>query len=125
MWDRSNFGKPEEMQDALAAVGRQLVVIVDPHIKRDANYYVYKEAQDLDILSKQADGKSEYEGWCWPGSSSWTDFFNPVSWDWWNGLFKFNKFIVGRVVQQQQDCQKITNVPSGIETKFMGLERHE
>lgn len=26
--------------------------------------------------------------WCWPGSSSWIDFFNPKSWDMWVKLFK-------------------------------------
>ena len=82
------------MQDDLAAVGRQVVAIVDPHIKRDKNLYVYTEAQELDILSKQADGKSEFEGWCWTGSSSWTDYFNPKSWDWWIGLFQLEKFAV-------------------------------
>lgn len=94
IWDRNNFPEPEKMQDDLAAVGRQLVAIVDPHIKRVPELYVYKEAQDLGILSTSADGKTEYEGWCWTGSSSWTDFFNPVSWNWWIGLFKFDKFIV-------------------------------
>jgi alpha 1,3-glucosidase len=38
---------------------------------------VYKEAKELDLLAKKADG-SEYEGWCWTGSSSWVDFFNPA-----------------------------------------------
>lgn len=82
------------MQDGLAAVGRQLVAIVDPHIKRSSDYYVYKETQDLDFLYKKADGKTEYEGWCWPGSSSWTDYFNPKAFEWWTGLFKFDKFKV-------------------------------
>ena len=80
------------MQDALAAVGRQLVAIVDPHIKRTDDLYVYKEAKDLDILCKQADGKSEFEGWCWTGSSAWVDWLHPASWDWWKGLFAFSKF---------------------------------
>lgn len=93
LWNDA-FGQPEMMQDELAARGRQLVAIVDPHIKRVSEYYVYKEAQDLDILYKKADGKTEYEGWCWPGSSSWTDFFNPAAFQWWTGLFKFDKFKV-------------------------------
>lgn len=80
------------MQDNLAAVGRQLVAIVDPHIKRTSDLYVYKEAQDLDILYKRADGKTEFEGWCWTGSSSWVDYFNPKAMSWWIGLFKFDKF---------------------------------
>ena len=87
MWNKDTFGDPEMMQDELAARGRQLVAIVDPHIKRVTDYYVYKEAKGLDILYKKADGKTEYEGWCWTGSSSWTDFFNPEAFKWWTGLF--------------------------------------
>lgn len=66
----------------------KMVVIVDPHLKRTASYPVYKEAQELGVLAKTKDGQSEYEGWCWSGSSAWVDFFNPASWDWWKGLFK-------------------------------------
>jgi alpha 1,3-glucosidase len=72
----------------------QLVAIVDPHIKRTQDLYIYKEAQDLDILCKTPDGK-EFEGWCWTGSSAWTDWFNPKSWDWWIKQFAFEKFKVG------------------------------
>lgn len=64
------------MLSALADTGRQLVAIVDPHIKRVNDFYIYKEAKDLDILLRNKDGK-EYEGWCWTGSSSWVDFFDP------------------------------------------------
>jgi alpha 1,3-glucosidase len=65
-----------------------MVVIVDPHLKRDQNYPAYKSASELGILVKPKSGEGEYEGWCWPGSSSWTDFFNPASWNWWKSLFK-------------------------------------
>ena len=64
-----------------------MVVIVDPHLKRDDNYPAFKQAQELGVLVKPKSGEGEYEGWCWPGSSSWTDFFNPKSWDWWKGIF--------------------------------------
>jgi alpha 1,3-glucosidase len=69
----------------------QLVTIVDPHIKRTQDLYVYKEAVERNVLCKLPDG-SEYEGWCWTGSSSWVDYFDPRSWDWWAGLFKFDKY---------------------------------
>ncbi len=65
-----------------------MVVIIDPHLKRVSTYPVYKEATELDVLVKQKNGESEYEGWCWSGSSAWVDFFNPKSWDWWKLLFK-------------------------------------
>lgn len=66
-----------------------MVVIVDPHIKRTVDYPVYKEGQELDLFVKNKHG-SEFEGWCWSGSSAWIDFFNPNSWEWYKKLYKFN-----------------------------------
>jgi mannosyl-oligosaccharide alpha-1,3-glucosidase len=51
------------------------------------SYPVYKRAKELDVFVKNVD-LNEYEGWCWPGSSSWVDFFNPKALDWWKGIFK-------------------------------------
>ncbi len=65
-----------------------MVVIIDPHLKRTQDYPVYKKASELGVLVKPSSGEGEYEGWCWSGSSSWVDFFNPRSWDWWTTLFK-------------------------------------
>lgn len=61
-------------------------MIVDPHIKRVDNYPVYKEAKEKGYFVKRVGG-DDYEGWCWPWSSAWVDFFNPATWDWWRGLF--------------------------------------
>lgn len=60
-WDKSTFADPIRMQEGLAAHGRKLVTIVDPHIKKDPNYYIYKEAQDkgLYVLNKD---KQEFDG---------------------------------------------------------------
>ena len=65
-----------------------MVVIVDPHLKRTQDYPIYKEASELEVLVKLKNGEGEYEGWCWSGSSSWVDFFNPASWGWWSKLFR-------------------------------------
>ncbi|GAA6001422.1 hypothetical protein JCM10207_006659 [Rhodosporidiobolus poonsookiae] len=92
VWDETHFPTPEVMQDKLAARGRKLVAIIDPHIKRKHGVYVYDEARELDVLCKQPDGKTEYEGWCWTGSSSWVDWFNPKSHQWWISLFGFDRF---------------------------------
>ena len=45
----------------LTAKGRKLVTIVDPHIKRDNNYWFYKENHDLDYYVKNKDG-GEFDG---------------------------------------------------------------
>ncbi|KAF7350938.1 Glycoside hydrolase family 31 protein [Mycena sanguinolenta] len=88
MWEQKNFPDPVDMTNEVAANGRKMVVIVDPHLKRTSSYPVYQEASDRKLLVKQPNGESEYEGWCWSGSSSWIDFFNPNAWDWWKSLFK-------------------------------------
>jgi alpha 1,3-glucosidase len=65
-----------------------MVVIIDPHLKKDNDYPVYKSASEKGLLVKPSSGEGEFDGWCWPGSSTWVDYFNPASWDWWNGIFK-------------------------------------
>src|SRR5882757_8889661 len=64
-----------------------MVVIVDPHLKRSSDYPVYEKAKEMGILVKLPSGEGDYEGWCWPGSSAWIDFFNPKSWVFWSSLF--------------------------------------
>ncbi|KAG8873007.1 hypothetical protein FRB97_007127 [Tulasnella sp. 331] len=86
IWNDKLFPDPVEMVNDISAIGRKVVVIVDPHIKREEGYPVYKEARDEGYFVKRANGE-DYEGWCWPGSSGWVDFFNPATWNWWTGLF--------------------------------------
>lgn len=54
-WDKSSFPSPKVMQDKIAAKGRKMVTIVDPHIKRDSNYYVHTESQDKGLYVKNKD----------------------------------------------------------------------
>lgn len=88
IWDKKSFPDPVDMTMDVEAVSRKMVVIVDPHLKRTADYPVYKQANELGVTVKQKNGESEYEGWCWSGSSAWVDFFNPASWEWWRSLFR-------------------------------------
>ncbi|TKY88728.1 hypothetical protein EX895_002359 [Sporisorium graminicola] len=87
VWDEKAFKDPEGMVKALDDKGRKLVVIIDPHLKRTRDYWLYSEAQDKKLLVKDSDGKGEYEGWCWSGSASWLDMFEPASWQWWADQF--------------------------------------
>eukprot|EP00053_Salpingoeca_punica_P010114 m.90988 g.90988 ORF g.90988 m.90988 type:complete len:901 (-) comp15287_c0_seq1:264-2966(-) len=82
VWDRTKFPHPEQMQNSLAERGRKMVTIVDPHIKRAPGYGVHEKASSLGYYIKNKDG-AEYDGWCWPGSSSWLDFLSPQIQDWW------------------------------------------
>lgn len=60
-WDKNNFPDPIAMQDNLAASGRKLVTIIDPHIKKDTGYYIYKEAHDKGLYVQNKD-KQEFDG---------------------------------------------------------------
>ncbi|KAF8342699.1 glycoside hydrolase family 31 protein [Cantharellus anzutake] len=86
IWDEKTFPDPVEMANDVASVGRKMVVIIDPHLKRTSDYPVFAEAEAKKILVKKANGE-DYEGWCWSGSSAWVDFFHPDSWEWWHKLF--------------------------------------
>ncbi|KAG5650951.1 hypothetical protein H0H81_010429 [Sphagnurus paluster] len=87
IWDKKNFPDPVDMINDVATLGRKMVVIVDPHLKRTSDYPVYQAASEKGLLVKTK-SETEYEGWCWSGSSAWVDFFNPNVWDWWKSLFK-------------------------------------
>jgi alpha 1,3-glucosidase len=90
-WDYKKFSSPEKMIDRLASLGRKVVTIIDPHIKKDPGYSVYSKAKDLNLFTSThvAEGSpfSEYEGWCWPGASAYLDFLNPEARKYWMQQF--------------------------------------
>lgn len=91
-WDRVLFPNPEEMQNKLASKGRRMVTIVDPHIKRDDSYHIHKEASEKGYYVKDASGR-DYDGWCWPGSSSYTDLLNPEVRSWWGDKYSIENYV--------------------------------
>ncbi|KAF9207018.1 hypothetical protein BGZ49_001354 [Haplosporangium sp. Z 27] len=91
-WDNAKFPNPVDMQQSLEAKGRKMVTIIDPHIKKDDNYHVSKEGAELDVYIKNKDGAA-FDGWCWPGSSQWIDFYNPKARDWWASQFSYDRYI--------------------------------
>ncbi|KAH7566935.1 hypothetical protein ACOSP7_023641 [Xanthoceras sorbifolium] len=91
-WDKILFPNPEEMQKKLAAKGRHMVTIVDPHIKRDESFFLHKEATQKGYYVKDATGK-DYDGWCWSGSSSYPDMVNPEIRSWWSDKFSYDNYV--------------------------------
>jgi len=90
-WDANLFPAPAAMQDKLAARGHKMVTIIDPHIKKDAGYWIHSEAQANGLYVRKADG-GEYDGWCWPGSSGYLDFTASKVRDWWADQFSLQKY---------------------------------
>lgn len=90
-WDRHKFPEPKKMQDDIASKGRKMVTIVDPHIKRDKSYAIFKEAEKAGYFVKTKD-KKDFDGWCWPGSSSYLDVLNPEIREWWAKQLSEDKY---------------------------------
>lgn len=63
------------MLDTLVKEGRKLVTIIDPHVKKDDDYFVYQVALEKNFYVKKHN-KEPYVGQCWPGESIWLDYFN-------------------------------------------------
>jgi alpha 1,3-glucosidase len=85
------------MQKKIAAHGRKMVTIVDPHLKRDNNYHIHKEATSKGLYIKDHTGK-DFDGWCWPGSSSYLDFTAEHVRSWWADQFAYDKYVTLRYV---------------------------
>lgn len=90
-WDHFKFPDPVGMIKNLTKFGRHLVIIIDPHIKRENGYFVHDQCTDLGYYVKTADGK-DYEGWCWPGAASYPDFFRQDIRDYFSSQYLLENF---------------------------------
>lgn len=88
-WHPLRFPNPKDMQEQLMESERKLVVLIDPHIKKESGYFISDElrSKGLAVLSKD---NEIYDGSCWPGLSNWIDAFNPATAAWWNTLHKYD-----------------------------------
>ena len=86
-WNKEYFPDPKRMVKELEDDGFKTVVIIDPGIKIDLEYDVFKEALDKDYFCKRADGPY-MKGKVWPGECYFPDYTRPEVREWWSGLFK-------------------------------------
>ncbi|KAF4757473.1 hypothetical protein FOZ63_018187, partial [Perkinsus olseni] len=72
---------------------KEMVTIVDPHIKVSESYPVYSSGVESNVFVKQLDYRQPeptskiFEGYCWPGLSAWPDFVNSKVREWWGLWF--------------------------------------
>jgi alpha-glucosidase len=88
-WNRQHFPDPSKMIADLRAEGFRTVVIIDPGIKVDPNYFAYKEGQAGGHFVRNADG-SELHASVWPGVCAFPDFTDPQAREWFGSLYKKN-----------------------------------
>uniref|UniRef100_A0A1A8FER3 Glucosidase, alpha, neutral AB n=1 Tax=Nothobranchius korthausae TaxID=1143690 RepID=A0A1A8FER3_9TELE len=90
-WDPHKFASPKEMLQGLKDKKRNMVSIVDPHIKVDSNYKIHNEIRSRGFYVKNKDG-GDYEGWCWPGNAGYPDFTRPDMRAWWASMFSYDQY---------------------------------
>ncbi|KAJ3044472.1 hypothetical protein HDV00_001899 [Rhizophlyctis rosea] len=90
-WDPVKFATPKDMLKALDVKHRKMVTIIDPHIKKEDGYHIYKEAAGKGLYVKDKDG-NDFEGWCWPGNSQWLDYTNPKAREYWANKFNYDQY---------------------------------
>ncbi len=86
-WNKKHFPDPKGMIKELADIGFKTVVMIDPGIKVDDDYWVFKEGKENNFFCRRSD---DYymEGHVWPGKCQFPDFTNPRVREWWGGLYK-------------------------------------
>jgi len=94
-WDRRRFPDPKKMIDKLKENGIKTTVIIDPGVKADDRYKIYKEGIRNDLFCKNKNG-TVYHGKVWPGKTAFPDFFKQTTRRWWaESVKKFSSGIEG------------------------------
>jgi len=86
-WDKTRFPDPNRMMSDLREQGFHTIAIVDPMVKVDPNYRVYKQGLEHDYFVRKVDG-TVLTGKGWAALNAYPDFASPKVRDWWAGLFK-------------------------------------
>ncbi|NJB81606.1 glycoside hydrolase family 31 protein [Wenyingzhuangia aestuarii] len=86
-WSKEYFPEPKRMVKELADDGFKTVVIIDPGIKLDLEYDVFKEGLEKDYFCRRADGPY-MKGKVWPGECYFPDFTREEVREWWASLFQ-------------------------------------
>ncbi|MCX2575566.1 glycoside hydrolase family 31 protein [Pedobacter sandarakinus] len=86
-WNKKYFPDPRRMIKELSDDGFKTVVMIDPGIKVDDDYWVFKEGKDNKYFCRRSD---DYfmEGHVWPGRCQFPDFTNPKVRKWWGKLYE-------------------------------------
>ena len=85
-FDETKFPDPASLIADLHEDGFRIVAMIDPGLKVDPAYSVYREARDGGHLVTDAAG-GEYRGEVWPGDCAFPDFTRAATRRWWAGLY--------------------------------------
>lgn len=81
-WDARRFPRPQRLLRDLAADGFRVVTIVDPGVKVERDFEVFRDGRARDVFCRNEDG-SPYTLLVWPKRSMLPDFNRPEVRTWW------------------------------------------
>lgn len=86
-WNRKLFPDAKKMIDDLKKQGFKTVVMIDPGIKVDNDYFVYQQGLENNHFCKRPDGELVIAP-VWPSKCAFPDFTNPDVRNWWADLYE-------------------------------------
>lgn len=81
-FEKKNFANPKKQIGALTAGGSHVCPILDPGVKLDDGYSVYREGIASDVFCRNREGKP-FVGFVWPGRTVFPDFSTKRAREWW------------------------------------------
>lgn len=85
--DHERFPNLKNLAQEMDQQGIKLVPIIDPAVKKDPAYPVYKEGVKRGVFCKLP-GRKILHGLVWPGWSAFPDFTNPHTRTWWGENYR-------------------------------------
>ena len=86
-WNKEYFPEPKRMIEELREDGFHTVVMIDPGIRVDEDYYVYKEGVAEDAFCRRSTGELMV-GPVWPSECVWPDYTSAAVREWWGTLYQ-------------------------------------
>lgn len=86
-YDNNKFPQFANLIQDLKSKGIHIVTIVDPGVKKDELYHIYKSGHENDFYLKTIEG-DEYTNWVWPGTVVFPDFSKQDVRKWWGNNHK-------------------------------------
>lgn len=86
-WDKTHFPEPSKMIGSLRRQGFQTVVMIDPGIRVDPGYFVYRKGLERDAFCYRSTGEL-MRGPVWPPDCVFPDFTRPDARSWWGELYR-------------------------------------
>jgi len=87
-FDRRRFPDPAALASEIAESGVRVVTIVDPGVKIDPGYRIYRHGLEEGRFCTDDTGRP-VEGVVWPGRVAFPDFTAPGTRDWWAEQYRF------------------------------------